>query len=189
MDAARAKHALGVAASIKQAVERSGLARRIEPPATPRGAPEDPLTLYDQLVTAPTLRAATRQLVADRYYALAVLEAYKCLNNVVKERARSSADGAALMRSVFSPQNPVLRLNDLRSETKRNQQQGYMEIFAGCMVGIRNPRAHEHQYADEADVALEMLMWANHLMRITMNARRVTARKNATKTAGAAKVP
>ena len=33
------------------------------------------------------------------------------------------------------------------------------------MTGIRNPRAHDHQLADDPDVALELLVLANHLMR------------------------
>ena len=40
-----------------------------------------------------------------------------------------------------------------------------MDIFAGSMTGIRNPRAHEHDLVDEPEVALELLALANHLMR------------------------
>ena len=47
----------------------------------------------------------------------------------------------------------------------KDEQRGYMDIFAGSMTGIRNPRAHEHDLADEPEVALELLVLANHLMR------------------------
>ena len=40
-----------------------------------------------------------------------------------------------------------------------------MDIFAGVMGGIRNPRAHEHEIVDDPEAALEMLIIANHLMR------------------------
>ena len=40
-----------------------------------------------------------------------------------------------------------------------------MDIFAGVMAGIRNPRAHEHELEDEPEVALELIILANHLMR------------------------
>lgn len=141
------------------------------------GSPQTPdlektSVLFDALITEAVLRDTTRQLFLDGHYALAVEEAYKCLNNIVKSRSRLTADGADLMRTAFTPKNPVLRLNALKTESQRNQQQGYMDIFAGCMIGIRNPRAHEHHYLDEPHIALEMLSLANHLFRLIRNARR-----------------
>ena len=69
------------------------------------------------------------------------------------------------MRTAFSANSPVLRLNAFESESEKNEQQGYMDIFAGSMTGIRNPRAHDHASVDEPDAALELLVLANHLMR------------------------
>ena len=40
-----------------------------------------------------------------------------------------------------------------------------MDLFAGSMTGVRNPRAHEYKLTDEPEVALELLILANHLMR------------------------
>ncbi len=119
-------------------------------------------SLYDILITDEALREATRQLFIDGHFALAVEEAYKCLNNVVKHKSGFTADGAKLMNAVFSPEKPRLKISELRTQSQKDQQQGYMQILAGCMTGIRNPRAHEHRYMDEPSVALEMLVWANH---------------------------
>ena len=121
---------------------------------------------FDQLVTSDLLRQSSRALFADGHYARAVEEAFKCLNNAVKEKSGDTArDGAPLMRTVFSPNAPILKLNTLQSQSDRDEQQGYMDIFAGSMTGIRNPRAHEHSLVDAAEVALELLVLANHLMR------------------------
>jgi uncharacterized protein (TIGR02391 family) len=128
--------------------------------------------LYRTLVTDNDLRTATEQLFGERHYALAVCEGYKCLNNFVKKKSGSNRDGADLMRSVFSPKTPTLKINDLKSDSQRNQQAGYMDIFAGCMTGIRNPRAHEHKYTDTPEAALEMLACANHLFRVAKTAKR-----------------
>ena len=70
-----------------------------------------------------------------------------------------------LMRTAFSANAPVLKLSESESQSARDEQLGYMEIFAGSMTGIRNPRAHDHELVDETEVALEMLGLANHLMR------------------------
>jgi len=81
------------------------------------------------------------------------------------------------MQQVFSEKNPVLRLNDLKSDSKKNEQAGYMLIMAGSMRGIRNPRAHEHDLRDEPIAALEMLVWANHLMGVVEKATKTRKRK------------
>jgi len=49
---------------------------------------------------------------------------------------------ASLMECAFSVRNPILKLDDLGSETGRNIQVGYMQIFSGAMTCIRNPKAH-----------------------------------------------
>ncbi len=141
--------------------------------------PEDFAGLYDILVKSKVLRDTTRKLFLDGHYARSVEEAYKCLNNIVKSRSGISKDGQDLMNQAFSEKNPILKVNELRTESHRNEQIGYMLILAGCMTGIRNPRAHEHQLWDSPDVALELLAWANHLMRILDKAKRVRKRKKA----------
>jgi uncharacterized protein (TIGR02391 family) len=110
-----------------------------------------------------------------------VEEAFKFLANVVKGRAgQELRDGADLMLHVFNPDAPVLRLSRLRSTSERDEQTGYRFIFAGAMTGIRNPRAHEHTLRDEADIALEMLVLANHLMRAVRRSTRVRNRRATT---------
>jgi uncharacterized protein (TIGR02391 family) len=131
------------------------------------------MVLFDTLVTDADLSAATRTLYRDGHYARAVEEAFKFLDNAVRGRAGEDAlDGQALMLHVFDPGAPVLRLSSLRSTSQRNEQAGYRFMFAGAMTGIRNPRAHEYAIVDEANVALEMLVIANHLMRVLRRSTR-----------------
>lgn len=153
-------------------IDKLGLGRPSRPKAlAPR--PEDVVGLYDILVKSKELRDATRKLFLDGHYARAVEEAFKCINNTVKAKSGLSKDGQDLMTQAFSEKNPALKLNNLRTDSQRDEQMGYMFIFAGCMTGIRNPRAHEHQLRDSPDVALEILAWANHLMRVVDKAKRV----------------
>ena len=130
-----------------------------------------PLDCFDELVTSDQIRRVSGTLFKDKHFARAVEEAFKCLNNAVKERSGSTdADGAGLMKTVFSANSPVLKLNSFQTRSEKDEQLGYMEIFSGSMTGIRNPRAHEHSLVDDSDVALELLVLANHLMRKIDNA-------------------
>ncbi len=121
---------------------------------------------FDDLVTATELRSVSRKLFADGHYAQAVTQAFICLNNAVKDKSElSGEDGASLMRKAFSANKPTLRLNDNATQSEKDEQLGYMDIFAGAMTGIRNPRVHEHEFLDAPDCALELLALANHLFR------------------------
>lgn len=51
----------------------------------------------------------------------------------------------------------------LTTETDRSIQQGYMQIFAGAMTGIRNPKAHGNLNPDSSK-ALHLIALASLLM-------------------------
>jgi uncharacterized protein (TIGR02391 family) len=169
LDAREAKVLLELAQALQHEVSQSA-------PPKPTAVP-DAVALFDELVTESELREETRQLFVDGHYPQAVEEGYKYLNNVVKRRTGSSADGAGLMTTAFSLNSPLLKLNDLKTESQRNQQLGYMRILEGSMIGIRNPRAHEHKYLDDPRNALELLALCNHLVRKTAEAKRTRAKR------------
>ena len=122
--------------------------------------------VFDRLVTNERLRKATIGRFRSRNFTDAVEAAFKCLANSVKEvSGHNERDGADLMRHVFGAQSPLLRLNALQSRSDKDEHNGYRDIFAGAMTGIRNPRAHEHESKDNLVIALELLTMANHLMR------------------------
>lgn len=141
----------------------------------------DSIRLFDVLVTDPDLARWTRRLFRDGHFARAVEEAFKCLNNIVKNKSRSMTDGAPLMQHAFSADKPILKLNRLKSQSERDEQRGYMEMFAGAMRGIRNPRAHDHELEDHPEAALELLTIANHLIvraKAATRARQVRRLRN-----------
>lgn len=124
------------------------------------------LDRFDETVTSDVIRSTSRQLFTDGHYSRAVEEAFKRLNNEVKAMSGfEELDGDKLMRQAFSANNPKLHLNSLSTISQKDEQRGYMDIFAGAMTGVRNPRAHDHELVDEPEVALELLVLANHLMR------------------------
>jgi uncharacterized protein (TIGR02391 family) len=88
------------------------------------------------------------------HFADCVEAALKEINTTVKDHVRrrtgEELDGAPLMLRAFSPNNPLVVLDDLSTESGRNTQQGYMQIYAGAMIGIRNPKAHANVVIDDA---------------------------------------
>jgi uncharacterized protein (TIGR02391 family) len=155
---------------------------QLEIPGEPPPRVTDPLGLFGQIVTDAKLIEVSRSLFEDGYYALAIEEATKFVNNLVKDgsggvkdKNGNDLDGSKLMARVFSKDKPVLMLNDLGTQSEIDEQIGYALILQGTMIGIRNPRAHEHAYLDEPHHALEILALCNHLVRVIRNATRTTS--------------
>ena len=129
--------------------------------------------IYDAVITNRSLRRKTEKLFKDGHHARAVEEAFKLLDNLVKKKAElQNADitGAQLMQKVFSPNKPKLKLSSCVTSSEQNEQQGYMQIFAGCMTGIRNPRSHDSDWEDTEERALQLIILANHLIERTQMA-------------------
>lgn len=97
------------------------------------------------------------QLAKPRFenelYADSVLACLREINSIVKNYVKQAIsqelDGASLMTRAFSVSNPLIKFADLTTENGRNIQLGYMKIFEGAMVGIRNPKAHVNLYPDK----------------------------------------
>ncbi len=115
----------------------------------------------------PKVVSAAQSRYLAGHYADAVEAALKELNQAVKEAVRTrtgeEADGAALMNKAFSPNNPIIKLADLTSQSGQDEQKGYMMIFSGTMTGVRNPKAHANVSID-AQRAIHLLFLASLLM-------------------------
>jgi Protein of unknown function (Hypoth_ymh) len=48
---------------------------------------------------------------------------------------RHELDGASLVRTTFSPNNPILKFNNLADQTHRDEQEGMMHLFEGGCAG------------------------------------------------------
>jgi uncharacterized protein (TIGR02391 family) len=53
------------------------------------------------------------------------------------------------MNKAFSPNNPLVVLDDLSTASGRDVQLGYMQLYAGSMTGVRNPKAHANVTIDD----------------------------------------
>ena len=46
--------------------------------------------------------------------------------------------------AAFSEVNPKVKLTPLKTQSEKDEQEGYRFVFAGGVKAIRNPRGHEH---------------------------------------------
>jgi uncharacterized protein (TIGR02391 family) len=119
----------------------------------------------------PVIAKAASKLYLDGHYASAIEATIKALCNQVRLRSGKELDGADLMKTVFSPKNPILRFNDFRDRSDHDEQEGFMMMFAGAVVGLRNPRAHK-LIKDDPERALEFIAFVSLLAKLLDDAKK-----------------
>jgi uncharacterized protein (TIGR02391 family) len=84
--------------------------------------------------------------------------------NKVKEKTGLEEDGGqGLMGKVFNPKNPILKINNLLSDSEKNEQDGFRFLFMGAMTGIRNPPAHDDERVRDPYETMRYLAFASIL--------------------------
>jgi hypothetical protein len=58
-----------------------------------------------------------------------------------------------------------------KTASEQDEQKGYQRLYSGAMLGIRNPVTHEFNWVDDSDLALELLVFAQHLLRKAKSAQ------------------
>ena len=123
----------------------------------------------------PKIEKVSRKKFETGFYADAIESALKEINSVVKKIVKTKTgeelDGAKLMQKALSVQNPVIELDDLTTESGRNVQSGFIQIFGGAMTGIRNPKAHDNLETD-IDETVRLLCFCGELMNKIDNGKK-----------------
>lgn len=136
-DRLQRKEWLGYLRTIRKALKGHGLA------ANGVVAKKGNTALFDDRKFHKLVVKASQKLFCDRHYSQAIFEACKMLNKTVQSLSGSELDGKKLMLDVFSVNNPKLKLNPFATQSDKDEQEGFMHIFAGVMHGIRNPKGHD----------------------------------------------
>ena len=121
---------------------------------------------FGELDIHPLIADAAGRLVEDGHYANAVEDACKALEALVQKRSGiADKSGTQLMQGVFGGATPVLKVADLGTQTGRDEQQGMAFMFAGALLGLRNPRAHSLR-TDDPERAIEYIAFISMLAKV-----------------------
>jgi uncharacterized protein (TIGR02391 family) len=111
-----------------------------------------------------------KSLFMTGHYSEAVEAGFKEVNarvkRIVRQKMSYEKDGVDLMWDAFAYRDgkPIIPLsNELSTKSGKNEQEGYMHLFAGAMKGIRNPKAHANIRIGK-DRAMHHLILASLLM-------------------------
>jgi uncharacterized protein (TIGR02391 family) len=96
-------------------------------------------------------------------YDVAAFQAMKGVEVAVREAAGLEAAllGVKLMRAAFGRDGP---LSDPNMDS--GEQVGRMDLFAGAVASYKNPHSHTDVDFDDPQQAIEIILLANHLLRI-----------------------
>lgn len=143
---------------------KSGFAEELELAGRTSGGRT--LKAYEGLELHPIIEKAAGKLFHDGRYANAVEDAVKALNIFVKLNSGvDDKDGTSLMEFVFRQKSPLLRFNELKDDSDRDEQKGFMMMFSGAVAGLRNPRAHKI-IKDDPEKALEFIAFVSLLAKL-----------------------
>lgn len=113
----------------------------------------------------PAVISAAGDLFADGHYASAVSEGFKSLEVRVRTLSGLDKSGVSLMGAAFSSQDPVLDVSVEAGRSGQDEREGFLALFRGAVLGVRNPKAHELFKQEDPQQALEYLGFASLLHR------------------------
>ena len=115
----------------------------------------------------PLVQKTASELYLNGHYRQAILDTYIALVETVKTKSgKSKLDNTPLMQTVFSANKPILKVSN-----DPDEQIGFMWLFTGAVMGIRNPKAHRLIEQNDPQRALEWLSFASVLLRVLDDAQ------------------
>lgn len=98
------------------------------------------------------------ELLAENYFHT-VFEATKSIAETIRQRTGLTEDGAELIDKAFAIKNPLIKINDLSTETKESEHKGFANLIKGVFGMFRNTVAHSPKiiWKINEDDALDIL--------------------------------
>jgi uncharacterized protein (TIGR02391 family) len=113
----------------------------------------------------PIIHMHSFQQYLNGHYRDAVLNSMLAVFDLIRDRTSLDSDGSALVTEAFSLDRAKLILSEIDTESGRNDQKGFMQIFIGAYLGIRNPKAHSLAHDLDKTKAAQYLVFASLLAR------------------------
>lgn len=127
---------------------------------------EDTNILFDALKLHPRIDRVSRATFEDGHYAEAIRNAFKEVIVTAREvSGLRDLDGKKLMDRAFSVTSPKIKLNNLVTQSEKDEQQSFLLMFGGAALGIRNPKAQDAVQQNDPYQALEYLSIASLLLK------------------------
>lgn len=123
-----------------------------------------PVDIFDSLELHPIIVEASRSLFLGTHYSDAIFRAFTAVKGFVKEKSHSDEDGRKLMSTVFDVDKPKIKLNNLSTESDRDEQEGFKFLYMGGQIGVRNPKAHDNVTQSDPYRTLKYLSLASLLL-------------------------
>ena len=122
--------------------------------------------LKDRNVHDDVIKFCKSELLQDNYFH-AVFEATKSVADKIRDLMGLKGDGSELVDSSFGINNPILKINNLITETEISEQKGFTNLLKGFFGMFRNTTAHvpKIKWLIEEDDALNMMSMASLLHR------------------------
>jgi uncharacterized protein (TIGR02391 family) len=104
----------------------------------------------------------------------AVLNGVIAVFDMIRKRTGLALDGKDLVGQAFGTEKGKLLFSDIETESGKNDQKGFLQIYEGIYTGVRNVKAHslEHDLNDQKA--------AQYLVMLSLLARRVDECKDRT---------
>lgn len=125
-----------------------------------------PLNMFENVELHSRVVEVSGKLFRDGYYTQAIFEAFKALEEYARDKSKiKDKHGVKLMSYVFNGDSPILNIKCSRSETVKEEQEGFKFLFMGSMLGIRNPKGHYTIAQEDRSRTLQYLALASLLFK------------------------
>src|SRR6185503_606026 len=131
--------------------------------------------LSSRAVHRDVLEYCRAELLQENYFH-AVFEATKSIAAKVRQLSGLVNDGAQLIQAALAGASPLLAINDLRTDSDRSEQSGFVNLLVGVFGTVRNPLAHNPkvEWAMDEQDALDTLTLVSMIHRKLDRARRLS---------------
>lgn len=122
--------------------------------------------LKDRNVHPDVLKFCRSELLENNYFH-AVFETTKSIADKIRSKTGQTSDGADLIDNTFRTANPILKINNLITDTEISEHKGFANLLKGVFGMFRNTTAHAPRisWVIEQEDALDMMSIASLIHR------------------------